>query len=337
MKFLITGHTGFKGSWLSLLLNAQGHELFGISLDPNKNSFYRQANLSDMFSRDIRLDICDKNKLSRAIKRIEPDVIIHLAAQSIVRKSYLAPMQTFETNVLGTLNVLESTRRLENIKATLIITTDKVYKNDENSNSFVETDPLGGYDPYSGSKAAADIAAQSWINSFANAPVAIARAGNVIGGGDWSSDRLVPDIVRSILKSEQIKLRFPDAVRPWQHVLDCLNGYLTLIHRQVNEKFDGSWNFGPNLEAVKPVKSLVNSFTEAWGIKDEKWIQSENDGLQESKYLSLDSSKARNILGWREKLNFEDSISWTVDWYRNVNSKNVQQISMNQVEKFLKL
>jgi CDP-glucose 4,6-dehydratase len=316
MHYLITGHTGFKGSWLSLMLEMQGHTVSGISLDPAEKSLFNQANLSSIFEHDVRLDIRDAPKLKSTIENIDPEVIVHLAAQPLVRESYRIPVETFDINVLGTLNVLEATRNLRNIKAALIITTDKVYKNHNHLRGYVETDELGGDDPYSASKAAADIAAQSWIKSFAKAPMAIARAGNVIGGGDWAKDRLIPDLVNAYSTGNLPTLRYPNAVRPWQHVLDCLNGYLTLINKQLSDGFTGEWNFGPDLIDRHTVAQLAQRVAGQYGINQQAWIVEESPHLHEANYLMLDSNKARTNLFWADKLDFIESINLTIEWFR---------------------
>ena len=224
MHFLITGHTGFKGAWLSMLLHARGHTVSGISLQPETNSLFIQANVQKFLERDIRCDINESSKLTSYFNETKPDVVIHLAAQALVRESYNNPITTFETNVMGTLNVMKASQQLRDLKGQLIVTTDKVYKNMNKTSGYVESEALGGQDPYSASKAMADIAAQSWLSSFDNPPTAIARAGNVIGGGDICADRLIPDLIQSYSNGSKPKLRAPNSIRPWQHVLDCLNG-----------------------------------------------------------------------------------------------------------------
>jgi CDP-glucose 4,6-dehydratase len=337
MHYLITGHTGFKGSWLALMLQMQGHTVSGISLDPQQMSLFNQANLKDLFDHDFRLDIRNLQELQRAINKIDPDVIVHLAAQPLVRESYKDPVGTFETNVLGTLNVLEATKGLLNLKATLIITTDKVYKNHNHLRGYVETDELGGDDPYSASKAAADIATQSWAKSFANTPVAIARAGNVIGGGDWATDRIIPDLVNAYSSNQIPTLRYPHAIRPWQHVLDCLNGYLKLVDSMIIDGISGEWNFGPNLKDKHEVLDLVKVFAKAWGVQesDTAWSIEETEQPHEAGYLLLDSQKARNSLGWRDKLSFSDSIDWTANWFKAFRTSDPLQVTTSQIEKFL--
>ncbi len=335
----MTGHTGFKGSWLSLMLQMQGHTVSGVSLDPPRNSLFSQAKLSDVFQNDLRIDIRKAAELADAVKKINPDVIIHLAAQPLVRESYKDPIGTFEINVLGTLNLLEATRSLTNLCATLVVTTDKVYKNHNQLRGYIETDELGGDDPYSASKAAADIATQSWIKSFATSPVAIARAGNVIGGGDWAVDRIIPDIVNAFSSNQLPSLRYPGAIRPWQHVLDCLNGYLMLIDKMLSDGMAGEWNFGPDLGERHSVLDLVESFAKAWGVEDREaaWQIEESEKPFEAGFLLLDSCKARNYLGWKDKLSFHETIDLTSNWYQNFENLGAKKITLTQIENYLKL
>ena len=337
MHYLVTGHTGFKGSWLSLMLQMQGHTVSGISLDPLEKSLFNQAKLSNVFQNDLRIDIRNSAELSRAVKKIDPEVIIHLAAQPLVRESYRDPVGTFETNVLGTLNLLEATKALSNLCATLVITTDKVYKNHNHLRGYIETDELGGDDPYSASKAAADIATQSWVKSFATTPVAIARAGNVIGGGDWATDRIIPDLVNAYSSKQTPTLRFPHAIRPWQHVLDCLNGYMKLVDSMNGNGVSGEWNFGPDLNDKHEVLDLVKAFAKAWGVheNDSAWTIEETEQPHEAGYLLLDSSKARKSLGWSDELSFSDSIDWTANWFKASQTNNPLQVTANQIENFL--
>jgi len=337
MHYLVTGHTGFKGSWLSLMLQMQGHTVSGISLDPPEKSLYNQANLTNLFQNDFRIDVRNSVEISRTLKRINPEIIIHLAAQPLVRESYKDPIGTFETNVLGTLNLLEATRHLTNLRATLIITTDKVYKNHNHLRGYVETDELGGDDPYSASKAAADIAAQSWIKNFATTPMAIARAGNVIGGGDWATDRIIPDLVNAYSSHQIPTLRYPYAVRPWQHVLDCLNGYLKLVDSMIKHGISGQWNFGPELKDKHTVIDLVENFANAWGVNqgESPWNVDTSGQPSEAGYLLLDSSKARNSLGWDDKLSFQETITWTAEWYLARKEINYLKRTESQIIRFL--
>jgi len=336
MHYLITGHTGFKGSWLSLMLQMQGHTVSGISLDPLEKSLLNQANLGKIFENDFRIDIRSSKELTQAMEKIQPEVIIHLAAQPLVRESYKDPIGTFETNVMGTLNVLEATKGLSNLKATLIITTDKVYKNHNHLRGYVETDELGGDDPYSASKAAADIATQSWVKSFATTPVAIARAGNVIGGGDWAADRIIPDLVNAYSLNQLPTLRYPDAIRPWQHVLDCLNGYQMLVNKMLTIGTTGEWNFGPLLEEKYTVGELTAQIASHFGITGHAWKLDKTTQPHEAGYLLLDSSKARVELDWSDRLNFKDAIKWSIGWYKNKDITPLEKTKA-QIQQFFQL
>jgi CDP-glucose 4,6-dehydratase len=337
MHYLITGHTGFKGSWLALMLEMQGHVVSGISLDPARKSLFNQANLSSIFRYDFRVDIRNTVAIKKAVGRIDPEILIHLAAQPLVKKSYEIPVETFDINVIGTLNVLEATRGLKNLKAAQIITTDKVYKNQNHLRGYTESDELGGDDPYSASKAAADIATQSWIKSFAQIPTTIARAGNVIGGGDWAQDRIVPDLVNAYSSGNLPVLRYPSSIRPWQHVLDCLNGYLCLINAQLLRGFTGEWNFGPPLKDRHSVDELVSAFAGHWGVVGKSWSAQDSEQHHESAHLLLDSGKARNILNWVDKLDFNETIKWTADWYKNKDRMTPRSLCNMQIEKFLEV
>jgi CDP-glucose 4,6-dehydratase len=319
MHFLLTGHTGFKGAWLSLVLRQRGHLVSGISLAPEVESLFKRADIGKHLENDIRCDIRDLTELTTCFKQVNPDVVIHLAAQALVRESYRNPIVTFETNVMGTLNVLQASQQIGQLKAQLIVTTDKVYKNISKSSGYVETEALGGQDPYSASKAMADIATQSWLSSFENAPTAIARAGNVLGGGDVCADRLITDLIHSYSSGITPKLRAPNSVRPWQHVLDCLNGYLTLVDAVIENKADGAWNFGPDENQSKTVADVANIAAKVWGV-EKSWENDSGNHPHEASMLILNSNKARTNLGWSDKLSFEETIEWTTNWYKNVNS-----------------
>lgn len=321
MHFLITGHTGFKGAWLTLILQQRGHLVSGIALNPEVGSLFEQARIENFLENDIRCDIRNSKELSDLFNKINPDVVIHLAAQALVRESYKNPRDTFEVNVLGTLNVLKASQQICDLKAQLIITTDKVYKNTGKTSGYVETDALGGLDPYSASKAMADIATQSWLGSFQNPPTAIARAGNVIGGGDVCADRLIPDLMNSYFSGLTPKLRAPNSIRPWQHVLDCLNGYLILIDALIEGNSKDAWNFGPNENQFKTVADVADIAGNVWGVEN-SWDSDLGNHPHEASLLMLNSNKARTELGWSNKLSFEESVKWTVDWYKNVHSGN---------------
>jgi len=337
MHYLITGHTGFKGSWLALFLNFQGHTVSGISLNPAEKSLYNQAGLHSVFENDLRIDVRNRAEINRAIEKINPEVIIHLAAQPLVRESFRFPIETFDVNVLGTLNVLEATRNLNKLKAILVITKDKVYKQHNYLRGYLESDEIGGDDPYSASKAAADIATQSWTKSFGTVPVAIARAGNVIGGGDWAQDRIIPDLVKAYSNSQLPTLRNPNAIRPWQHVLDCLNGYLALVEKQISEGFAGEWNFGPNSNEKKSVGELACLFATAWGVEGGAWHLDFGPQLPEPEVLLLNSEKSRKELGWKNNLDFNTSVTWTADWYASFNKMSPRDLCESQIKKFMSL
>ena len=334
MHFLVTGHTGFKGAWLCLLLSHRGHQVSGLSMDARAGSLFEKARIQNCLSENIVCDIRDFTSVSNSFKSVNPDVVIHLAAQSLVRESYRDPATTFETNVIGTINVLRASQGLDNLKAQLIVTTDKVYNDLKIDGAYKESDPLGGDDPYSASKAMADIATQSWLKSFENVPTSIARAGNVIGGGDICKDRLIPDLVTSFINKSTPQLRYPNAVRPWQHVLDCLNGYLLLVDQMVNLNETGAWNFGPADSKSKTVAEVTERSGAIWGT-DATWTQTPGNHPKESVNLLLDSSKARERLGWVDKLSFEESLDWTINWYRNVNQgKNPREETDENILKF---
>lgn len=318
MHFFITGHTGFKGAWLILLLRQKNHLVSGFSLDPEKNSLFEISELSKMCQRDFRGDIRDYSSIEEALNLTRPDVVIHLAAQSLVSEGYLYPKETFETNVLGTMNVVRASQNIETIKARLVVTTDKVYKNKNQVTGYKESDELGGQDPYSASKSMADIFTQSWVKSFNIPPTAIARAGNVIGGGDFGRHRLIPDLIASYTKNEVPKLRYPNAVRPWQHVLDCLNGYLHLVDYLIGGGEDLIWNFGPPKTEFFKVHEVAEEIGRMWS-RDVSWELDKRPRRDESELLILDSSKARKELGWSEKFDFNKSVEITSEWYELVN------------------
>ena len=335
MHILITGHTGFKGAWLSVLLKEKGYKVSGIALDGLIDSLYESAQISNLLAQDFRVDIRQYELLEKSFLEIKPDVVIHLAAQSLVQESYLNPVETYETNVTGTLNVLRAIEKTSSIKAALMITTDKVYKNVGLRHPYKESDPLGGLDPYSSSKAMADILVQSWVRSFSLPPITIARAGNVIGGGDIIPNRLVPGIIKTLQQGGIPTLRYPESIRPWQHVLDCLNGYLTLLESMIDKGTTGEWNFGPTENLVKKVSDVGEEIIRLFN-SNVRWIQEENVVFHEEEFLLLDSSKARTELNWDDKLDFHESLSWTVDWYREVaRTGNAFDATLKNVQDFL--
>lgn len=336
MRYLITGHTGFKGAWLSSVLKAQGHEIFGISLPPLKGSLYESASLSDVFSGEQFIDIRSHKDFKKAVQNANVDVALHLAAQPLVRESYKTPLETFETNMMGTLNFLDGVRSSD-IKAAIVITTDKVYKNKNLLRGYTETDELGGHDPYSASKAAADLATQSWISSFETGNVAIARAGNVVGGGDWGVDRLVPDLIASFVIGSPAKIRYPDAIRPWQHVLDCLSGYVALSQKMLSSGVSGAWNFGPEIAIENTVAKVAELAASYWG-SSASWVLDSDPNPHEAGYLLLDSAKARAELGWQDRLDFSSTIAWTIEFYKAAaEGKMNRDLLESQVSRYLAL
>lgn len=317
MHYLVTGHTGFKGAWLVALLRARGHEVSGLALDPVENALYTRALLDREVVHDLRVDIRDASATAAGIARVAPDVVLHLAAQPLVRASYDDPRTTFETNAMGTLNVLEGVQSTPSVKAHVVITTDKVYRNVNQEAGYVESDPLGDDDPYSASKAMADLLTQSFVKSFPGAPTAIARAGNVIGGGDVSRDRLLPDLLSAYADGRAPVLRYPNAVRPWQHVLDCLDGYLVLAEALLAGGGTGEWNFGPGRDSFVEVGDVATLAAELWG-GGAAWELDGGAHPHEAGLLALDATKALTELDWRNRLGFRDAVAWTVEWEQAV-------------------
>mgnify|MGYP000397233978 CR=1 FL=1 len=339
-RYLITGHTGFKGSWLALLLTRLGHEVSGIALDPEPRSLFSTAGLHALHTHDIRLDIRDSAALEAAVARVQPDVVIHLAAQPLVRRSFTAPRETVETNAVGTMNLLSAIRGHSGVKAVLIATTDKVYRPAAVGVASQESDPLGGEDIYSASKAMADILTSAWVQSFNSPPTAIARAGNVIGGGDYGEERLIPDLVSAFAEQRSPKLRYPDAVRPWQHVLDCLGGYLTIVgdlERRCSTGAVEAWNVGPDAATYASVADLTTRAALAWGT-DSAWTSDSSDQPTENQWLTLNTDKIRSDLEWRDSLDLNTSVEWTINWYRDVLAgADPGEVSREQIEMFLSL
>lgn len=326
-RILITGHTGFKGSWLSIWLNELGSKVLGYALDPyTENDNFQKAHLSEKII-DVRGDIRDYGKVTAVFKEYQPELVFHLAAQPLVREGYLYPKDTYDVNVTGTVNVLECCRRFSFVKGILIITSDKCYENKEWVWGYRENDPMGGHDPYSSSKGCAELITSAYQKSFFNkegsAVLASARAGNVIGGGDWAKDRLVPDCIRSLESQESIRVRQPLSTRPWQFVLEPLGGYLTLMAQMLENphRFSGGWNFGPYLNSIKPVKEIVNLVIDAWG--EGTWQDlSDPNAPHEANALALDISKAGTYLNWTPVLDIEEAIHWTVEWYKIYKKEN---------------
>lgn len=334
MHVLVTGHTGFKGAWLTLLLIQRGHTVSGLALDPVPGSLFEAANLASLMQEDIRCDIRDSHAVHSHVTRLSPDIVIHLAAQPLVRASYAEPRTTFETNVMGTLSMLEAITQTSSVKGALMVTTDKVYRNTGQRSGYTEEDPLGNGDPYSASKAMADTLISSWTASFPVCPIATARAGNVIGGGDVSADRLLPDVIRAFKAGEHVRLRYPEAVRPWQHVLDCLSGYVLVMDALLDGWGHGAWNFGPDATALKSVQDATETAARLWP-DSMGWLREGGDQAHEETFLALDSSKARRTLGWRDVLDFDSAIEWTVDWERRAAAgQSPRDITLEQISVF---
>ena len=345
MRFLITGHTGFKGAWLCLMLHRQGHEVSGIALDPEPAALFTIARVAEFLRQDLRQDIRDFAALRAAMASVEPDVVIHMAAQPLVRASYALPRETVETNVMGTMNLMEAVRTLDSVQAQVIVTTDKVYRNVGQSVGYSESDALGGYDPYSASKASADLIAQSWVSSFDLPPTAIVRAGNVIGGGDVSPDRLLPDLLHAFSAGVPAVIRYPEAIRPWQHVLDCLAGYLTVTNALITGSGRGEWNFGPGEQGFISVREVADLAAEEWRLAAlnetaqlARWQVSDDHHPVEAGVLALNAAKARELLQWRNRLDVADAIAWTVEWHARVRSgENPQAATIDQIRAFEEL
>lgn len=343
-RVLITGHTGFKGGWLSLWLKSLGAQVHGLSLPPPTNPNFYDIIRQHTFAGETICDVRDFSLLAAAVKKIAPQIVFHLAAQPIVRRSYVEPLETLNVNAIGTANLLESIRQAELRCPVIVITSDKCYENRELDYAYVETDALGGHDVYSMSKAAAELVAQSWSKSFfqPNAklgPVATVRAGNVIGGGDYADDRIVPDCVRALCDARPILVRNPAAIRPWQHVLECVGGYLWLASRLAREgktsPLVGSFNFGPDASSQQPVRALVESVLREW---PGEWKDvSDPQQPHEAKLLALSIKKAVERLGWHPIWNFTEGVSQTVIWYRNrhhLKSTKMLEFSLSQIDDY---
>lgn len=336
----ISGHTGFKGSWLVFLLSCLGAKCHGYSLEPpTEPSLYDLARVSGRLVSDTRGDVKDAARVRISMQASRPAVVFHLAAQPLVRSGYSHPLETYDTNVMGTAAVLDAVRSVEHVQAVVVVTTDKVYHNQEWAWPYRETDELGGHDPYSASKACAEIITASYRDSFFahhNPAICSARGGNVIGGGDWAEDRLIPDCVRSFVQGRPVVLRKPDAVRPWQHVLDCLHGYLLLAESAVRGEGVVNVNFGPDPSEFLTVGEVVSRFALLWG-KDARYeIEGETSGPHEAALLKLDTSLARSALGWVPIWQIDDALKATAAWYRSWEcSENMSCITETQVMKFL--
>ncbi|MFA7265537.1 MAG: CDP-glucose 4,6-dehydratase [Candidatus Nanopelagicales bacterium] len=330
----VTGHTGFKGSWFTACAARSGAELHGYALDPLAGGFFEQCDVGNMCASHTIGDIRDRESLENSMKNARPDVLVHMAAQPLVRESYLNPRETFDVNVMGTLNVLEAAVA-NGVSKIMVITSDKVYRNTGSTVGYSEDAPLGGHDPYSASKAMAEILTQSWALSYPADSIAIvtARAGNVIGGGDRSPDRLLPDLINSVVQGQPLVLRYPNAVRPWQHVLDVTSGYLAVLRAMQPADAFTSWNIGPDPEERVTVKEVAEIAIDQWGsgVID----VSNEDRPHEAAMLVIDPSKANHELGWTSALTVDAAVRWTVDWEVAVaNGKDVWATSLDQIEAY---
>nr|WP_153007724.1 CDP-glucose 4,6-dehydratase [Bacillus coahuilensis] len=340
---LVTGHTGFKGSWLTLWLLELGAKVVGYARNPvtEKDLFVVSGIGKEII--DIRGDIRNKSQLAKVFDKYQPEFVFHLAAQPLVKYSYDHPGETYEVNVMGTLNVLECLKNCDSCKVGVFVTSDKCYENKEWTWGYRENDPMGGYDPYSSSKGCCELLISSYERSFFNTSqlaahgkvIASVRAGNVIGGGDWSPDRLIPDCIRSLEKGSPIEIRSPHAVRPWQHVLEPLSGYLLLAAKLWSQKtaFSGGWNFGPERESIVSVETITESLLACWGSGERKCIKISNPA-HEANFLSLDISKAINLLGWVPKWDYQEAIEKTVDWYKQYKTANMREYSIMQIQEY---
>ena len=338
-KIFITGHTGFKGSWLSQWLLSYGAKVHGYSLAPHtQQRLFNLLGLDNSLESNTYGDIRDSSRLHRALIHAKPDIVFHLAAQPIVRESYLTPIRTLEVNALGTANLLESVRTLNSVRAVVNVTTDKCYENEERDKLYTETDPLGGHDIYSASKACSEIITSAYRRSFfidKDQYIATARAGNVIGGGDYSSDRLIPDLFRAIDTNSSLYIRNPSAIRPWQHVLEPLSGYLNLAENLFlgGSDFVGAWNFGPNKKDCISVQSLLDIASKKI---DFSWEGDNSISPHEARLLMLDNSKANKLLSWQPKLSIEEAIQLTIDWHNHSqHDTDMQSLMLSQIQKFM--
>lgn len=346
-KVLITGHTGFKGGWLSLWLQKKGANIVGYSLPaPTDPSLFEVARVAEGMTSIIG-DIRDLGHLNRVFNEYRPEIVFHLAAQPIVRESYQNPVETYDTNIMGTVNVLEAVRLSECTRVALMITSDKCYENKEWLWGYRENESMGGYDPYSSSKGCAELVTAAYRKSFFTeksndqnvVALASTRAGNVVGGGDWAKDRLIPDMIKAFLSDQPVIIRFPQSIRPWQHVLEPLSGYIMLAEKLWGNrvKYCGGWNFGPNENDAKPVSWVVNALVKLWG-ENAAWETDSTVQPHEAAYLKLDCSKARSQLGWSPKTNLYTALEWIVEWYQAyADNKNMRQVTETEISRYEKM
>jgi CDP-glucose 4,6-dehydratase len=347
-RVFLTGHTGFKGGWLALWLAHLGANVRGYALDPSTDPNLFTVGSVGKAIEDLRGDIRDGERLDNSMREFRPEVVFHLAAQPLVRHSYEDPIGTFETNVIGTARVLDAVRRTPSVRAVVSVTTDKCYENKEWVWPYRECDPLGGYDPYSSSKACAEIVSAAYRQSYFpvdklsehGVAVATARAGNVIGGGDWSADRLIPDLIRGFLSGEPVRIRRPRAIRPWQHVLEPVYGYIRLAEEltaggPIAARFATAYNFGPGEDDARPVSWIAERMTSFWG-NGASWVLDEDHGPHEAGYLRLDASRARRDLAWTPRLRLETALDWLVEWYRTWQSSpsTMNDFTLSQIARY---
>lgn len=345
-RVLVTGHTGFKGSWLSIWLHELGAEVVGVAKDPfTERDNFVLSGIGKKIKADIRADIRDGEKMKEIFAEYKPEIVFHLAAQPLVRLSYDIPVETYETNVMGTINIMEAIRATDSVKAGVMITTDKCYENKEQIWGYRENEPMGGYDPYSSSKGAAEIAISSWRRSFFNpedygkkhhVSLASVRAGNVIGGGDWALDRIIPDCIKAIEAGEPIAIRNKKAVRPWQHVLEPLSGYMLLASKMWDEptKYCEGWNFGPRAESISTVWEVASKLIANYG-KGELKDMSDPNAVHEANLLMLDINKAHFKLGWQPHMNIDQCMAMVADWYKRYQGEDVYNLCVIQINKYV--
>ena len=342
-RVLVTGHTGFKGSWLVLWLKSLGAEVSGYALEPPTDpSLWRQIKLEGEITSHIA-DVRDLPALEQAFQKARPEIVFHLAAQSLVRPSYQDPVGTYATNVMGTVHLLDAVRRTPGVRVAVNVTSDKCYDNREWSRGYREDDAMGGRDPYSSSKGCAELVTEAYRRSFFNqkegaVSLASARAGNVIGGGDWAADRLVPDFVRATLSGAPVQIRNPQSTRPWQHVLEPLYGYLLLAERlwEAGSAHAGGWNFGPADEDAVPVETVISALVSLWGAPA-RWVGDPGPHPHEAHFLKLDSSKARGALQWKPRLGLQAALAWTVEWYKGASGVDARALCLKQIERYEEL
>ncbi len=340
-KILLTGHTGFKGAWLSTWLKSLGANVIGYSLSPSTEpNLFELIKVSEGMT-SINGNVQNLEELKNVLKKYNPEIVIHMAAQSLVRYSYKVPVETYMTNVMGTVNLFEAIRQTTGVKVVINVTSDKCYENKEREAGYKEDEPMGGYDPYSSSKGCAELVTSAYRKSFLEQNVAVAsvRAGNVIGGGDWAEDRLIPDIVRGLLSKQKLKIRNPKAIRPWQHVLEPLSGYLILAEKLWKEghKYSEAWNFGPDEENDKSVIYMVETFLKLYGEKADWEIDKEENKPHEANYLKLDCTKAKTKLNWVPVWGIDIALEKTAEWYRVFKEKkDLEKITLSQIEQYEK-